>query len=73
VIGLFNDRPARYDCSIPSLQAFPEVSVTVGADGDDVGYSIAAIFCERFGLSDEHCQLYQDGTVVNGKYLKEVR
>ena len=54
------------------VQEYSELVLNCEASGDDVGYSVAAIFCKHFGLSDDHCSLYHNGLVVNSAYLKQV-
>jgi hypothetical protein len=54
------------------VQEFPELVLECEASGDDVGYSVVAIFCKHFGLSDGHCTVLHKDVVVNAVYLKQV-
>ncbi len=54
------------------VQEYPELVLECEASGDDVGYSVAAIFCKQFGLSDEHCSVHHKDLVVNSVDLKQV-
>ncbi len=55
-----------------AVQEYPELVLECMASGDDVGYSVVAIFCKRFGLSDGHCTVLHKDVVVNAVYLKQV-
>ena len=54
------------------VQEYPELVLECKASGDDVGYSVVAIFCKHFGLSDDHCSVLHKDVVVNSVCLKQV-
>ena len=62
----------RICTNLLAVQEYPELVLECEASGDDVGHSVAAIFCKNFGLSDYHCSVYHKGLVVNSVQLKQV-